>query len=198
LSDVGSAYATRGAEENAIGVSICLALGAIALCAVVATVFFGVHVFHNHHGHHHHNDDLKQEVITSESKYNITNDNFGGCEGDVTIDQYRLQRTGKFVTLFVQGTCVNTSSIGDSLDIDLDMEQFPDRFRCPTGSSSDDAAVMGTGSAIVVGENIACNLQIEANSNEDQIDIDFDFSNTVPDGSDVTFSIVVGYDVGRC
>lgn len=197
MSDVGSAYATRGAEVSAIGVSVCLALSAIALCAVVATVFFGIHVFHNHHGHHHH-DKWKQEVITSESEYNITNDNFGNCVGDVVINQYRLQRTGKFVLLYVQGTCQNTSGVGTELDVDLDMEQFPDRFRCPTGTSSDDAAVQGTGSAIVRGENISVNLQIEANSDDEQIDIDFEFSDTVPDGSDVTFSIVASYDVGRC
>lgn len=186
-----------GKSVGGLAIGRCMAIGLIALCAVVATVFLGVHVFHNHHGHHSHTD-LKQEVITSDSDYNITNDNFGNCQDDVEIDLYRLQRTGVFVLLYVQGTCKNVSSIGDSLDIDLDMEQFPDRFRCPTGSSSDDAAVMGTGSAMVPGSDVSANLQIEANSNPDQIDIDIDFSSSVPTGSDVQFSVIVSYDVGRC
>lgn len=168
-----------------------LALVVMAICAILITVFLAIHIFHDHDSH------LKQQVITSASGLNITNDNFGGCQNDVDISLYRLQRTGKFVQLYVQGTCQNTSG-GSSLDIDLDMEQFPDRYRCPTGDSSDDAAVMGTGSAVIQGSNVTVNVQIEANSNPDQIDIDFEFSDDVPAGSDVVFSIVASYDVGRC
>lgn len=192
-----SGMLNQGEMTSGLKIGHCVALAVIALCAVVGTVFFGIHVFHNHHGHHH-DDVLSQEVITSDSEYNITNDNFGNCLDDVEIDLYRLQRTGDFVLLYVQGTCKNTSISGTSLDVDLDMEQFPKRFRCPTGSSSDDAAVMGTGSAVVPGQDVSANLQIEANSNSDQIDIDIDFSGSVPDGSDVEFSIVLSYDVGRC
>jgi len=181
---VGRAYASNTENPNLIAITSCFAVSTIALCAVVATIFFGIHVFHNEHGYHT-NDALIQEVITSNSSYNITNDNFGGCIDDVEITLYRLQRTGDFVTVYVQGTCKNTSDLGTSLDIDLDFGLFPKRFRCPTGSSSDDAVVMGVGSAIVPGLNISVHLQIEANSNEDQIDIDFEFSSDVPEGEAV-------------
>ena len=197
LEQVGSAYASKSSEVNVLGISTCIGITVLAFCAVVLTVFSGIHVFHNKHGHHHH-DEVKQEILTSDSPYTITNDNFGGCIDDVEIDLYRLQRTGRFVLLYVQGTCANTSSVGTSIDIDLDFGNFPERFRCPTGTSSDDAAVMGTGSAIVEGSDIAANLQIEANSNADQIDIDIDFSSPVSAGENVTFSIIASYDVGRC
>jgi len=194
-------YGSEIKEDVTSGLKIvdCMAVTVIAICALVATVFLGIHVFHNEHGHHH-DTTLVQEVLTKDSSGIdlIGNDVSDGCNDGVEIDIYRLERTGKHALLYVQGTCVNTTGLSSSIQIDLNMGNFPDRFRCPTGSSSDDAAVMGTGSATVSGSNISANVQIEANSNADEIDVDIDFTGTVPSGRDVDFSVIVSYDIGRC
>jgi hypothetical protein len=195
----GVSYPVIGEDgSNAVAVTICLALAAMAICALVATVFFGIYVFHNHGHSHNHDTNLKQESILNDTDYEFVNNDFGNCNGGVDITLYRLVRTGKFVDVFVQGFCRNTSGVGDEMDIDLGFENFPEDYRCPTGSPNDDANVMGVGTAIVPDSNVTAHLQIEANSDADEIDIDFKFSDDVPDGVDVEFAIHANYDVGRC
>jgi hypothetical protein len=194
----GLLYPVIGEDEsNVVPVTTCLAVLAIAATLIVATIFLGIHVFHNHHGHHH-DTTLSQESLINDSRYEIVSEDFGSCLNGVEITLYRLVRTGDLVDVYVQGFCRNTSGLGTEMDIDLSFENFPDNVRCPTGSSDNDANVMGVGTAIVSGTNISGVVQIEANTDEDEIDLDFEFTGVVSDGQDVEFAIHANYDAGRC
>lgn len=179
-----------------VNLGVCASLSALAILALISTIFFGIYVFKYDHNHTHH--DIKQSVITDASGVILGTDSFGNCQNDVEISQYRLVRTGHTITAYVQGTCRNTSEIGTELDIDLNFGAFSEVYRCPTGDSGDDSAVLGTGSAIVQGSNVSANLQIEANTDADEVDIDIEFSDSVAEGSDVTFSVVFNYAAENC
>jgi len=180
-----------------VNLGVCASLSALAILALISTIFFGIYVFKYDHNHSHHS--IKQSVITDASGVVLGTDSFGNCQNDVEISQYRLVRIGHTITAYVQGTCRNTSDTVDTeLDIDLNFGAFSEVYRCPTGDSNDDSAVVGTGSAIVQGSNVSANLQIEANTDADEVDVDIEFSNSVAEGSDVTFSVVFNYAADNC
>lgn len=170
-------------------------LGVLLFAVLVA--FVGVIAF-SHNGSHHNNDDhTKTKIITSESEYNITVDDFGTCLGGATVSLYRLHRVGNMISGEIQGACLNTSSVGTSLNIDFGFGQFPSAFRCPTGNG-DDPNVMGTGSLLIEGSNVASVVQIESNSDVDQLDMDVRFGSTVVDGSNLEFAVSFIYKANAC
>ena len=99
----GDLYSMPMEKEVTSGLKLghCMAVAVIALCALVATVFLGIHVFHNEHGHHH-DKTLEQEVLTKDSSGIdlIGNDVSNRCNDGVEIDLYRLERTGKHALLY--------------------------------------------------------------------------------------------------
>lgn len=52
---------------------------------------------------------------------------------------------------------------------------------------------MGTGSAVVPGQDIAAWVNALADTDEDQIDVNIVFSSAVPDASDVELTLFVMY-----
>lgn len=184
----------KGQSEVHKAITGTAAVLAIILFTVLVA-FVGVIAFS--HDNHHDSSSHKTKIITSDSDYVINATSFGSCLGGVVIDLYRLHRVGNMISGEIQGTCLNTTGLGTGLDIDFNFGNFPSAFRCPTGDGAD-ANVLGTGSALVVGTDIASVVQIEANSDVDELDMDIRFGTAVVDASNVEFAASFIYKANAC
>lgn len=164
------------------------AVAIIAVCMIVLTIFVGFEAF----GDDDDGGSIHQRLIDSDGTYIINVTSFGACLEGAAPTLWRLQRTGNTVSGFLQGTCTNTSGVGTLLNIDFDLGALPKAFRMPSGDLSD-PNVMGTGSALVGGANTASVVQIESNTQQDEVDMDIRFGGAVADGSDIEYSAVIEY-----
>lgn len=138
-------------------------------------------------------DEVKIEILTSNSDYNLTSTSFGSCQGGVTITSWRLHRVGESVTFSLIGDCLNASA-ASFYSIDFNFSQFPNPYHQPslTGSAYN---VVGTGSAIEDTNGTSAYVEVEGDNNEECIDLDLNFVNSIPEGANIPFSFMCQYEI---
>jgi hypothetical protein len=198
--------------KNAVEITNCLALAAMSICAVVATVFFGIHVFYNHH--HEKGDQgipgingtdgvngsdpvCIEQIITSNTSaliQPIVLDLGDVCDPFETTT-WRLHRVCNTVHFGFQGFCRNSKERDDNLSLDLSMVNFPIDVGTPS-PNLERYDVSGVGSILVEGRNIAGIIEVDGDeSNQRYIDVDIRLSDDFEEVDTIEIAFLCIYEV---